>query len=50
MANGACRCLPILSGCNAFVPGFAKKAENLTAALADGRLRAYQCLRRADRT
>ena len=37
-------------GLHAFVPGFATKAENLTAALADGRLRAIQCLARADRT
>jgi SAM-dependent methyltransferase len=33
-------------GLHAFVPGFAEKAENLTAALADGRLRAIQCLGR----
>jgi len=33
-------------GLHAFVPGFAKKAENLTAALADGRLRAIQCVAR----
>lgn len=33
-------------GLHAFVPGFAKKVENLTAALADGRLRAIQCLAR----
>ncbi len=34
-------------GLHAFVPGFAEKAENLSAALADGRLRAIQCLARA---
>jgi hypothetical protein len=34
-------------GLHAFVPGFAKKAENLTAALADGRLRAIQCVAQA---
>jgi ubiquinone/menaquinone biosynthesis C-methylase UbiE len=33
-------------GLHAFVPGFAEKAKNLTAALADGRLRAIQCLGR----
>ncbi|PXX11043.1 class I SAM-dependent methyltransferase [Mycolicibacterium moriokaense] len=31
-------------GLHAFVPGFAEKAKNLTAALADGRLRAIQCV------
>jgi ubiquinone/menaquinone biosynthesis C-methylase UbiE len=34
-------------GLHAFVPGFAQKAENLRAALSDGRLRAIQCLARA---
>jgi sarcosine/dimethylglycine N-methyltransferase len=34
-------------GLQAFVPGFASKAQNLTAALADGRLRAVQGLARA---
>jgi sarcosine/dimethylglycine N-methyltransferase len=34
-------------GLHAFVPGFAGKAENLRAALADGRLRAIQCLAQA---
>jgi hypothetical protein len=34
-------------GLHAFVPGFARKAENLSTALADGRLRAIQCLARA---
>ena len=34
-------------GLHAFVPGFALKAENLRAALADGRLRAIQCLAKA---
>jgi hypothetical protein len=34
-------------GLQAFVPGFASKAKNLTAALADGRLRAVQGLARA---
>jgi hypothetical protein len=34
-------------GLHAFVPGFAEKAENLSTALADGRLRAVQCLARA---
>jgi sarcosine/dimethylglycine N-methyltransferase len=34
-------------GLHAFVPGFAPKAENLRAALADGRLRAIQCLAQA---
>jgi sarcosine/dimethylglycine N-methyltransferase len=33
-------------GLQAFVPGFATKAENLRAALVDGRLRAIQCLAR----
>jgi sarcosine/dimethylglycine N-methyltransferase len=33
-------------GLHAFVPGFAEKAKNLSAALADGRLRAIQCLGR----
>lgn len=31
-------------GLHAFVPGFARKAENLTRALADGRLRAIQAV------
>ena len=34
-------------GLQAFVPGFALKASNLTAALADGRLRAVQGVARA---
>jgi sarcosine/dimethylglycine N-methyltransferase len=34
-------------GLQAFVPGFASKAKNLTAALADGRLRAVQGIARA---
>jgi sarcosine/dimethylglycine N-methyltransferase len=34
-------------GLQAYVPGFASKARNLTAALADGRLRAIQGLARA---
>jgi sarcosine/dimethylglycine N-methyltransferase len=34
-------------GLQAFVPGFASKARNLTAALADGRLRAVQGIARA---
>jgi SAM-dependent methyltransferase len=34
-------------GLQAFVPGFATKAKNLTAALADGRLRAIQGIARA---
>jgi sarcosine/dimethylglycine N-methyltransferase len=34
-------------GLQAFVPGFEKKAKNLTAALADGRLRAVQGVARA---
>ena len=34
-------------GLQAFVPGFASKAQNLTAALADGRLRAVQGIARA---
>jgi SAM-dependent methyltransferase len=34
-------------GLQAFVPGFASKASNLTAALADGRLRAVQGVARA---
>jgi sarcosine/dimethylglycine N-methyltransferase len=34
-------------GLQAFVPGFESKANNLTAALADGRLRAVQGLARA---
>jgi cyclopropane fatty-acyl-phospholipid synthase-like methyltransferase len=34
-------------GLQAFVPGFASKAQNLTAALADGRLRAIQGIARA---
>ena len=34
-------------GLHAFVPDFAQKAYNLTAALADGRLRAVQSLARA---
>lgn len=34
-------------GLHAFVPGFHSKAENLTAALADGRLRAVQGVARA---
>jgi sarcosine/dimethylglycine N-methyltransferase len=34
-------------GLQAFVPGFASKARNLTAALADGRLRAIQGVARA---
>jgi hypothetical protein len=34
-------------GLHAFVPGFAKKAENLTGALTDGRLRAIQCVAQA---
>jgi sarcosine/dimethylglycine N-methyltransferase len=34
-------------GLQAFVPGFASKAKNLTAALADGRLRAVQGVARA---
>jgi sarcosine/dimethylglycine N-methyltransferase len=33
-------------GLHAFVPGFAEKAKNLRTALADGRLRAIQCLAR----
>lgn len=33
-------------GLHVFVPGFAEKAKNLSAALADGRLRAIQCLAR----
>ena len=33
-------------GLHAFVPGFAEKAKNLSAALTDGRLRAIQCLAR----
>ena len=33
-------------GLHAFVPGFVEKAKNLTAALADGRLRAIRCLAR----
>jgi hypothetical protein len=33
-------------GLQAFVPGFGSKATNLTAALADGRLRAIQGLAR----
>jgi hypothetical protein len=33
-------------GLQAFVPGFESKATNLTAALADGRLRAIQGLAR----
>ncbi len=33
-------------GLHAFVPGFAQKAKNLSAGLADGRLRAIQCLAR----
>jgi sarcosine/dimethylglycine N-methyltransferase len=34
-------------GLQAFVPNFESKASNLTAALADGRLRAIQGLARA---
>ena len=34
-------------GLQAFVPGFERKAKNLTAALADGRLRAVQGVARA---
>jgi SAM-dependent methyltransferase len=34
-------------GLHAFVPDFAEKAENLRIALADGRLRAIQCLAQA---
>ena len=34
-------------GLRAFVPGFAPKAKNLTAALTDGRLRAVQGVVRA---
>jgi SAM-dependent methyltransferase len=34
-------------GLHAFVPGFAEKAENLSAALADGRLRAVQSVAQA---
>ncbi|MBV8927933.1 MAG: hypothetical protein JO152_02245 [Mycobacteriaceae bacterium] len=34
-------------GLHAFVPDFAEKAKNLTAALADGRLRAIQGIARA---
>ena len=34
-------------GLQAFVPGFESKAKNLTAALADGRLRAVQGVARA---
>jgi sarcosine/dimethylglycine N-methyltransferase len=34
-------------GLHAFVPDFAEKAQNLTAALADGRLRAIQAVARA---
>jgi hypothetical protein len=34
-------------GLHAFVPDFARKAKNLTAALADGRLRAVQGVARA---
>ena len=34
-------------GLQAFVPGFESKAENLTAALANGRLRAVQGVTRA---
>jgi hypothetical protein len=34
-------------GLKAFVPDFESKAENLTAALADGRLRAVQGIARA---
>ena len=34
-------------GLHAFVPNFAVKARNLTAALADGRLRAIQGIARA---
>ncbi|HEX6858518.1 MAG TPA: hypothetical protein VF204_24750 [Streptosporangiaceae bacterium] len=34
-------------GLQAFVPGFELKARNLTAALADGRLRAVQGVARA---
>jgi hypothetical protein len=33
-------------GLHAFVPGFAEKAKNLTAALTDGRLRAIQAVAR----
>ena len=36
-------------GLHAFVPDFAQKAKNLSTALADGRLRAIQCLARAMR-
>jgi SAM-dependent methyltransferase len=38
---------PCPIGLQAFVPGFASKAKNLTAALADGRLRAVQGIARA---
>jgi sarcosine/dimethylglycine N-methyltransferase len=38
---------PIPIGLQAFVPGFQAKATNLTAALADGRLRAIQGVARA---
>ena len=37
---------PSTIGLQAFVPGFESKAANLTAALADGRLRAIQGLAR----
>jgi ubiquinone/menaquinone biosynthesis C-methylase UbiE len=37
-------------GLHAFVPNFAEKAENLGTALADGRLRAIQCLARRTRS
>jgi sarcosine/dimethylglycine N-methyltransferase len=37
---------PSTIGLQAFVPGFEPKATNLTAALADGRLRAIQGLAR----
>jgi sarcosine/dimethylglycine N-methyltransferase len=38
---------PTPLGLHAFVPNFAKKAQNLTLALADGRLRAIQAVARA---
>jgi hypothetical protein len=38
---------PSLIGLQAFVPNFESKARNLTAALADGRLRAIQGIARA---
>ena len=38
---------PSLIGLQAFVPGFERKAKNLTAALADGRLRAVRGVARA---